>query len=491
MESSDFNNIVANFPTTHNFRYKEQSFPFNMVQFNCFTDYFTKHPDAIQSDNTISLLDNDNDANIPSNDSINAFIQFCQFQKIQINNDNVLAINYLSKKYNVQKLINYTASYISLHQKELSLQYLSLYHNLQDSDRSQSEEAIAQNLVEIIDDDMLLQLPVPTLYRIFKKYQNYKPENISIENDQKVLNFLFKCLEKHGKSASSLFSFVDFKSTNSDCINRLLSEFSDIFDFHFINPLFLKNIYDYQNEIIKNFEKMKVQEDQMMKNLVEEHKNLTEEIRKMREENQTILREMNSLKEENKKIREELDILNNCAVKAQFFLYDSNQQNTFHGIIHYLTKLCGGNVKDKSIVNVTSSSEYNSDYLNKYAVDLEDKSHFFASDDEANSWLKYDFKDKKVRPTHYSIRTRHGKGPQNPKTWVIEGSNDDSEWKQLDKRTDEKCLDGNNLEHTFDIQTKLAGNEFFRYLRIKQTGLSTDDDNMFALSALEYFGYFL
>lgn len=67
----------------------------------------------------------------------------------------------------------------------------------------------------------------------------------------------------------------------------MLSEFSDKFDFHFIFALFLKTVYDHQNEIIKNFEKMKIQEDQVMKDFSEKHKSLTEENKKLREENQS------------------------------------------------------------------------------------------------------------------------------------------------------------------------------------------------------------
>lgn len=108
------------------------------------------------------------------------------------------------------------------------------------------------------------------------------------------------------------------------------------------------------------------------------------------------------------------------------FEFDEKLNNSFDGIIHYLTAKCGGNVDEKNSVKVTSSSTY-SDRYPKYVVDLEDDKHYFTSDCSQNSWVKLDFIDKKIRPNKYSIKTRSdsGKGGNYLKNWVIEGSNSD------------------------------------------------------------------
>lgn len=172
------------------------------------------------------------------------------------------------------------------------------------------------------------------------------------------------------------------------------------------------------------------------------------------------------------------------------FEYDGQNQNAFKGIICHLTKECGGNVDDKGVVKVTASSIFCNSSIAKYAVDLNDCTHYFETNNIENSWLQYDFKNQKVHPTHYTIRTRHdgGKGNNHPKKWDIEGSNDGNKWITLDSRQDITCLDDKNAIHTFDIQSSQQNNEFYQFLRIRFTGLNTANNNYTALSALEYFG---
>lgn len=181
-------------------------------------------------------------------------------------------------------------------------------------------------------------------------------------------------------------------------------------------------------------------------------------------------------------------------INAQNYFYDNNEANSLNGIIQHLTNEFGGNVHVKGIVELTASSLYDSSCLAKYAVDLNSKNTEFASNNEANSWLKYDFKKRKVRPTHYTITSESsGKGDWHPQTWVIEGSNSGEEWKILDSRNNITILDGKSITHTFNIQENLGNDDYYQYLRIRQTGLNARNDpsnngNILAFSALEYFG---
>ena len=149
-----------------------------------------------------------------------------------------------------------------------------------------------------------------------------------------------------------------------------------------------------------------------------------------------------------------------------------------------MTIVFGGNVNDKCVVNVTSSSIWDGCMYPKYAVDLH-KPNVFATQSDEKSWLKYDFITNKIRPTCYSIRSRGECLHNNPTSWVIEGSNtdDDNDWKLLDSRNEVKSLLGKNCEDTFDITTHLEPFESFRFLRIRSQGI-------LVFSALEYFGHF-
>ena len=156
-----------------------------------------------------------------------------------------------------------------------------------------------------------------------------------------------------------------------------------------------------------------------------------------------------------------------------------------------MTELTGGNIADNGTIDISSSS-INKQFYPKYAVDLNDKSHYFQSEDQQGGWIKFDFKDRKIRPTHYSIRTRHdwGKSGSHLKNWSIEGSNTNksNDWKVLDSRTDISSLDDSNAISTFDISTKLEPDESYRYLRLRITGVNTDNKYFIFLSALEFFG---
>ena len=111
--------------------------------------------------------------------------------------------------------------------------------------------------------------------------------------------------------------------------------------------------------------------------------------------------------------------------------YDGNSSHRFHGIIHHLTEKCGGNVNEKGVVTVTASSN---NYICNKVVDL-DSDSIFQTDDTPNQWVRYDFNERRVRPTHYTIRTRNDNcDGGNPQNWVIEVSNsgNDNDWKIIE-----------------------------------------------------------
>ncbi|OHT15508.1 hypothetical protein TRFO_02828 [Tritrichomonas foetus] len=168
--------------------------------------------------------------------------------------------------------------------------------------------------------------------------------------------------------------------------------------------------------------------------------------------------------------------------------FDLNQNiNRFTGVIHYLTKECGGNVHDKNVVAVSSSSFHGLYSIAKNVVDLENKTNYYQSKNEKNSWICYDFKDKRIQPTYYSIRSRHDSNSHHLQTWSIEGFSEViSDWVELDYQTNVNCLKGINSEHTFEI-TKHK-NKTFQKLRLFMKGENTNNCYFLTISALEFYG---
>ena len=104
------------------------------------------------------------------------------------------------------------------------------------------------------------------------------------------------------------------------------------------------------------------------------------------------------------------------------------------GIIAHLTRECGGNVHEKGVVEVTASSVDPNSPLSdaKNVVDLGTDSYFRSTDEEF-PWICYDFKDWRVAPTSYTIRTDIFEFPA---SCIFEVSNDGSEgsWQQVDRK---------------------------------------------------------
>ena len=101
---------------------------------------------------------------------------------------------------------------------------------------------------------------------------------------------------------------------------------------------------------------------------------------------------------------------------------------------------------------------------------------------EISPWICFDFKDKTVRLTKYSVKSG---GCHYLHDWVIEGSNDGSNWQELDRRNTQ------DLNEKFIAKTcecsRASGNSF-RYLRLRQMGKNSGGNDQIQLSEIEFFG---
>jgi hypothetical protein len=115
-----------------------------------------------------------------------------------------------------------------------------------------------------------------------------------------------------------------------------------------------------------------------------------------------------------------------------------------NGIIAYVRKEFQENLLGESLVHVTFGSfegEIHGAGGNaKNVADLAAGS-FFCSDyraegddipDTKNNWVCYDFKDRRVSPTHYAIRTHNANPDQaHLKSWLVKRSTDGEAWLEV------------------------------------------------------------
>ena len=161
--------------------------------------------------------------------------------------------------------------------------------------------------------------------------------------------------------------------------------------------------------------------------------------------------------------------------------------NSLDGIIRYLSNACGGNVHDKGVVEITSSPPCSSSagHAAKNVADVTVDSYFH-SNDSANQFVCYNFKDKTIIPTHYSIRSHYSSSPgnHNLKSWVVETSTDGNVWTEVDRHENNGDLNGRNITKTYPISVQKE----CRMFRIRQIGPNWAGLNYLVFSSLEVFG---
>jgi hypothetical protein len=155
------------------------------------------------------------------------------------------------------------------------------------------------------------------------------------------------------------------------------------------------------------------------------------------------------------------------------------------GVVAYLSRECGGNVHERDVVGISASSGRSGRDAARNTADLTADS-VFVSANMPHQWLCYDFKMRRVLPSHYTIRSNFDGQPNwsNPKSWVIEISDDGDQWIEVDSQENTCCLNDRNVIASFPIGTARE----CRMIRIRQTGLNHNGSHVLVMSSFEVFG---
>jgi hypothetical protein len=158
---------------------------------------------------------------------------------------------------------------------------------------------------------------------------------------------------------------------------------------------------------------------------------------------------------------------------------EENKAKSLDGIISYLTEKYSGNVQQTEIVLITSKSVFSDDpqWALKNIADLP-SSPYCQSKDEPGQWVCWDFRDMRVRPTHYTIRALW------LRSWVVEGSLDDSRWIEIDRQKNNQYFYRDWDTVSFTVSNPVE----FRFIRLTQTGKSHVQGEDLSLYGVEFFG---
>jgi hypothetical protein len=166
-----------------------------------------------------------------------------------------------------------------------------------------------------------------------------------------------------------------------------------------------------------------------------------------------------------------------------------------NGIVAHLTRDCGGNVHDRHVVTISSSRPYNKEPMNaaKNVADLDTGSRFYSAAESPrgkvprapNSWICFDFGERRVVPSHYALRSyKAGAGFANPKSWTIEVSLDGETWIEVDRREDATELNAASAVALFEVKKT----QHAKCVKLVNIGENHYGDDSLMLSAFELFG---
>jgi hypothetical protein len=158
--------------------------------------------------------------------------------------------------------------------------------------------------------------------------------------------------------------------------------------------------------------------------------------------------------------------------------------NEFDGIISMLTRRHGNNVNKAGVVEITSSSQERGEA--HQLVDYSWRGEWYTHN-ATNSWVCFQFKTGRVKINSYTIRSFPGTSW--PKNWVIEISEDNVNWTEIDRREDTNVLCGNLVSHHFDCQN--SSTKICQYVRMRNIGVTYATNHYLCLCNIEFFGTFL
>lgn len=237
-------------------------------------------------------------------------------------------------------------------------------------------------------------------------------KKIQLKDEDQLLNFINKMYSK-----SSTFSVLYEKVVYSNLSSKAMSDFIDVYD---VNEM-TTEMWRALSERLKQGEKLNA----------------------------------NSNKERYKK--QEINV-------------PFSEKSEFSGIISYLRNESSSKLENEVVI--TSSSMYHNEakFNPKNVTFYDDKEKWFCSQDDKNSWICFDFKEHRVSPTGYSIRTSKYSQVNsiNPRNWVIEASNDCQSWDIIDEVNNCSYTNGPYYSHTFKVNHQ--SDIEYQYIRMRQTG---------------------
>lgn len=343
---------------------------------------------------------------------------------------------------------------------------------------------------DIIECNQSNEVTVDNVFRLIKNHQQYEKfysKSFQDEMDFISLHF-FELIETNKEEIKALDMNTLLSIINSDKLqlrseDQLLMFINELYSIDSKYSILFESVefLNVSTKSIKEFIQIYDKEDMSQITWFKLCERLKEEINDD-QSYEPITMKKRYKKENDKEVKEKKRRRNNHGQTISFA-----DDNLFDGIINCLRTQ---SEKIEEEIDVTASSCYINTENNqpKNVVHYDNQNGRFHSKSEMNNWIKIDFKERRVVPTEYSIRTAkcYGVNGHHPKSWVIECSNDNERWEVLDEENNCSHLNGPSMVHTFKIKNQTP--DEFRYIQIRQTGPDWAGSNFLVIESFEIYG---
>lgn len=316
-----------------------------------------------------------------------------------------------------------------------------------------------------------------SVYDIFDDDNEYKYYLDDVDVDD-VLCYAYDLIEDE-HNCSSDNSVRELKKENEDAKKHLDDQDKLIKKLANENQKNAQKIQD-QNDVIAGLSN----DNKMLKKENEQIRKQLNDMLKRIEELETRLPGIEPPNSKPKPIKEEPEHKTKSKSKLKGELvFSPKNDSSFNGIMDYFIN--NADIEDK--VEISSSSQANDKYPPSNVVIFNDKDKWFESDCMENNWIRFSFKANQIILTHYKIMSYYGnEDTHQPKSWVIEGSNNNKSWEEIDRQDDCSILNSAHVIHLFPISKEKHME--FKHIRMRLTGPNWWNDDFLKLNCFELYG---
>lgn len=154
----------------------------------------------------------------------------------------------------------------------------------------------------------------------------------------------------------------------------------------------------------------------------------------------------------------------------------------FNGIMKYLIDKTGSNISENGTIEIKTNSVQHP-YFTKYLVDYNSNDHYCTKYGIENAYVCFDFKERRINLTSYTLQSFYENNCL--KNWVLEVSNNESEWIEVDRRVEDSSIHGKFITSTYNVLKK---DDYYRFIRLRQTGRNWIGDLCTNINKIEFYG---